>query len=197
MAFNRGIICVCFMVILPVWGRSQVFTDKLKQFISSTAFTSSGLQYENEVRAFYNNNGFRYSWFSKQNSDLSLLVNYIQHSPDLGLKPEDYQPALFGSYATGVYSPAVEQDSLQAEIRFTDAAIHLLHDVLMGNHAELLSYNGLDYQPSCYDIPAILNTYLGAGRFSVLLNEQESKQPEYLAVKNKLNLFHEPNVISL
>lgn len=68
-------------------------------------------------------------------------------------------------------------------------AIHFLHDVLLGNKAASLSYDGLKYNPSCYNIPALLNAYLVTGRFAVMLEELEPRQAEYLAVKAKLNQF--------
>jgi len=168
---------------------AQTYPGRLKQLMNSGEPASMGLQYLKEVDSFYNYNGFQLSWFAKQNNNLLLLDGFVKRATEWGLVQEDYQPALFRSGAHAGYVYKNERDSLLAELRFTDIAIHLLHDVLLGNRPEPLSYNGLNYSPSCYNIPSILDTYLNNDKFSLLFEEAESKQPGYLSVKRLLNLF--------
>lgn len=183
-------IITCCITMASFHLKAQLDPGKIKGFIDSTSLSSSRLSLEKEVRSFYIDKGASFSWLAKKNSnDLLLLSKYIQYSSDMGLESQDYQPALFSAYAAGSLLHASEQDSLLTEIKFTDAAIHFVHDVLAGNRQEPLEYNGLNYTATCYDIPALLNSYLSAGRFPFLLNETESKETEYQLVKNKMNSY--------
>lgn len=192
MWVNIKLHIACFILLLSVQLKAQLSADKLEQFLNSPSLSSNDLQYKNEVKEFYTANGFHSCWLaSDSSSQLPILSKYIKQSYSLGLWQDDYQPALFNAYNTSLLSVYNEQDSLLAEIKFTDAAIHFLHDVLVGNQPEYLSYNGLNYTASCNDIPRLLTTYIAAGRFSFLLNEVELKDAEYRTVKNKLNSFQQ------
>jgi murein L,D-transpeptidase YcbB/YkuD len=176
-----------FLVLLFILGSltsfAQPLSERLKQYLSSV---STPLTFLEEVKEFYSRNNYNFSWFSKQHAaDLAILANYIDNADMLGIRKDDYHPALFKTYTASQSAG----DSLSAELQFTDAAIHWMHDVLMGNMSSSLGYNGFKYGPACYDLPVLLNNYLVSGRFSMLLAEQESKQPEYLAVKSKLVAF--------
>ena len=186
---NKKAIIVWVFILLSIQLKAQLSPDTLKQFISNTSLSSIGLQYPKQVVKFYRDNGYRIVWLTGQSRNLQLLSNYIHQSPSLALSKDDYQPALLKAYSTGLFSPGNNIDSLLAEIKFTDAAIHFFHDLIMGNLAEPISYNGLNYAPSCIDIPSLLNAYLNTGRFSNLPGEVEPKDEGYLSVKNKLSFF--------
>jgi len=134
---------------------------------------------------------FQYAWLNRgESSNYKILSNYIGQSSVFGLREEDYQPALFKTVSKTFHFEN-EPDSLLAELKFTDAAIHFIHDILMGNQGVALSYNGLNYAPSCYDVPGILNSYINSGRFKYLIKDIESGEPEYVSVKTKLNSFQQ------
>ncbi len=169
----------------------QGYEDKLKQLLQEAEPASYGLQFGKELKVFYEANGYQFSWFGNQKNNLEILSGYIQHAAEQGLQQEDYQPVLFGSYNKGFHIPVSEKDSLLVELKCSDAAIHFLHDVLMGNRAETFSYNGLNYTPACHDLPVLLNNALKMGRFSALLDEVSFNEPGYRAVKKMLNLFQQ------
>ena len=188
---NKKIFFLGCVLLLSAKITAQV-SNKLREFINNSSFQTCGVQYPKQVKEFYNYNGFHYYWLTNAgSSNIKLLSNFIQYSPQVGLNKENYQPALLKIYSNVFYHPGSEQDSLLAEVKFTDAAIHLIHDVLMGNKAEPLSYNGLNYTPSCNDVTSILNSYINAGRFKYLMNDIESRDPEYLSVKHKLNFYQQ------
>jgi murein L,D-transpeptidase YcbB/YkuD len=169
---------------------AQVSPGKLKELLDSFPLAPYHLQYAKEVKAFYAGNGYKAAWLKQlPNNDLQLLVNYVRDASDQGLNTEDYQPDQFKIVIPVSFTLPHTEDSLAAEIKFTDAAIHFFHDVLMGNRQESLEYNGLNYSPSCFDIPLLLNTYVAAGRLSFLLNDTESKDAEYRLVKTTLNNY--------
>jgi len=189
MNLTRKLFLIIFISLLSTAIKAQPVVGNLEQFISSAKFAASGLQYPKEVKEFYVQNAFKFTWLDNQHTALIILQNYIAKAKQLGLQQEDYHPQLFRLVAAGKNAWDNEQDSLLAEVKFTDAAIHFFHDVNVGNKNEQLSYNGLQYSPSCYNIPSQLHHYLNNGRFSNMLVESESKLAGYISVKNKLNLF--------
>ena len=187
-----NLICKAAFVLLaavsPVYACAQSLTGKLKEYLNTSSLPA--MQYPKEVKEFYSLNEYHFSWLTGKNTaNLMLLAKYIQASGESGLEAQDYQPGLFKAYASAQFAPVNETDSLWAEVMFTDAAIHYLHDVMMGNRPEPFSYDGLKYTPSCYNIAALLNSYLSLNRFESLTRELEPRQTEYLAVKSTLNLF--------
>lgn len=188
MNFRRQPVFIALAILFPFFLSAQSVAGKLKEFINTVSFTA--IQYPKEIREFYNLNGYTYSWLEKQNnSNLQLLLKNIQVSDLLGLEAQDYQPELFKTYTSTAFASANETDSLWAELKFTDAAIHYLHDVMMGNRPEPVSYDGLKYTPDCYNIASLLNSYLSLNRFALLFDELEPKQAAYLALKSTLNRF--------
>jgi len=176
------LVLVLPLLFYSAFSSAQSFSERLRERLSSPL----PLQYPKEVREFYELNNYSFSWFSKQHgADLRLLADAINSAEMEGLRKEDYQPALFKNFP----APPPVPDSLTAEVKFTDAALHWLHDILMGNKAPSLGYNGLKYEPACLGLATLLNSYISAGRFSQLVTEQEPDQPEYLAVKLKLAGF--------
>jgi L,D-transpeptidase YcbB len=180
------------ILLLVLQVTAQISPESLRQFITDKPLSSLGIQNEKQVREFYNSNRYQLCWIEKEKANnLQILSRYIQHASPLGLKSQDYQPALLADYLAGFPEGANEHDSLIRELRFTDAAIHFIHDVLMGNMNEPIGYNGLDYSPSCYNTAALLNVYLANGRFSSLLTELESKDAAYLSLKKESNFFRQ------
>ncbi|CAN5901338.1 L,D-transpeptidase family protein [soil metagenome] len=182
---------LCLIILSTFQSKAQGYADKLRQLLQMQQPDNFGLQYFKEVKAFYTANSYRFSWLINQRNDLATLTGYILQATEQGLNKEDYQPSLFWSRDNENYIPGNEKDSLLAEIKYTDAAIHFFHDVLMGNRADQLSYNGVNYIPECYDLPALLNDHLDKGRFTGLLGETGVSEPGYLAIKKMLNLFQQ------
>jgi murein L,D-transpeptidase YcbB/YkuD len=173
---------------MTVQLKAQIIPEKLKRFTGSENYLSAGLHNPDEVKEFYNYREFRPCWLAeKDHNNLRQLSAFIHEAAELGLIQDDYHPLLFRKVADRTFSPSDERDSLLAELRLTDAAVHFVHDVMTGNRPGNISYNGLNYTPSCYNIPLLLNTCLNAGRFPLLQVDAEPKDPGYLAVKRLLN----------
>ena len=168
---------------------AQVLHKSLDQFLNSATLSAYSLKFEKEVRRFYLLNGYGFAWLNGNDGNISLLAGFIKQADALGLEQEDYQPGLIKVYKKGLFINVSEQDSFIAEVKFTDAAIHFLHDVLMGNKQQKLSYNGLLYTPECYDIALMLFTKMENGLSPSFITEIEPTYPEYLSVKQMLNNF--------
>lgn len=166
---------------------AQVSPAAIKNYLESKTITISDIAYPNETKAFYIANKFSAVWLiTPLNSNITTLVNWCQQAADNGLNAADYQPILFGLFRSSKLLLNTQQDSVTAEIKFTDAAIHFFHDALMGHHPVPFDYDGLKYIPACYDIPALINNYMSNNRFSSLLKEVESRDAAYNNIKNKI-----------
>ncbi len=189
MTFYKFSIVFFISILINFIAESQTSSDFLKKFIDSDSFKNISLQYPTQVKDFYVRNSFASCWVTNI-VNLVTLSTYIQKSTNLGLSQEDYQQELIKKFNSASLKLIDRNDSLVAEIKFTDAAIHFFHDVLMGNKQEPLEYNGLNYSPSCYDVSALLYISMYTRQFTFLLNETECKDKEYVAVKDRLVFFN-------
>lgn len=169
--------------------KAQVNPEKLNQFLSQPSLNQYNLQQLKAVKEFYKLTYYNSVWLTGNVRNVGYLSGYINSSVLLGLDEDDYQPVLFKNYRSGLLSMFTEKDSIITELKLTDAAIHFFHDVLMGNKPAAISYNGLNYYPDCFDLSQLLLSYLSKDKFDLMLNDIESKEPAYVAVKTRLNLF--------
>lgn len=147
--------------------------------------TAIPLRYPALVREFYQAYQYKAAWLGDESTLRQLLEN-LDDAPDLGLRKEEYQPDLIKlMYNKQIVWPTTT-DSLLADIRMTDIAIHFFQDVAFGNSVPEMGYNGLNYFPDCLDIPSMLAAALSSGKFSSFIEEIESKSPEYLSIKKKI-----------
>lgn len=149
------------------------------------AQTEIKLVYPSEVRQFYEAFQHKTAWVHNQ-SALQQLCQYLDSSANLGLQQEDYQFSFINRFRAGKVPVLTTEDSLMADYRFTDAAIHFFRDVMIGNNSPQIGYNGLNYSPEWSVLPSLLATALSSGHFANLLQRTEPVSAEYLALKNKI-----------
>jgi murein L,D-transpeptidase YcbB/YkuD len=185
-----------FIMMMLIWANTE--TDLKAQIHSSVLEKESekqihgnvlSLKYPSQVREFYKYYHYNTAWLI---SDLTRkhLLDYLETAADLGLKKEDYQFSFIQSFRTNSLRLVTSADSVAAELRFTDAAIHFFNDVVNGNHAPAIGYNGLNYQPHCVKIPLLLSSALIRNRFQTFLEEIENRSTEYMALKSKIILHN-------
>lgn len=190
MLTSKLYIFLWLSFLFGVQAAGQKVEAGLPVFIKSADFSSLQLKYSIQVAALYAINGYRYCWVgAENNARLRWLYGTIAHADSMGLLPHDYQPDLFSAYASHRFILKSQNDSFTAEISFTDAAIHFLHDVMVGNREEPLAFNGLQYTPEYGDLPQCLNRFLENGHWEALVDFIEPKTAAYLAVKKQLNGF--------
>lgn len=127
---------------------------RLQQFITAG-------KYNTEVKSFYTLVNYETACIqSKDFASLSIFFNVLQHCDSMGLSENDYQPAIINALRNNTARLQTTEDSLDAELRITDAAINFFSDISYGNENPPLGYNGLNYKPGCYDIPALIDDYI-------------------------------------
>ena len=120
--------CISFAVAGLFAPQSKAQTiSLLQQFLNDDSkVKSAALQYPAEVKNFYQFNQYKFAWLN-DNSNQQILLQLLRQSPDCGLQEKDYY------FSFLKISLATLNDSLLAEIRYTDAAIHFFHDLAYGN----------------------------------------------------------------
>jgi len=165
---------------------AQIDRTAMEQFMNKESqFNSLSLQFPAETKVFYHNGGYRAIWLGNEALTADLF-RLLKQSPGFGLDQNDYQQALPVLTNTQAYRMVGKEDSIFAELRCTDAALHFIHDVLYGNIAPATGYNGLNYFPACYDIAALLQYAVAANQLSSLPAVIEPRAPEYAAMKEKI-----------
>jgi L,D-transpeptidase YcbB len=178
--------CIVFAVagLLVVQSKAQTISSPLQQFLNDDSkLKSAALQYPVEVKNFYRLYQYQFAWLGHETSK-HILLQFLKQSPDWGLQEKDYYfPFLKTSFVT-------LNDSLQAEVCYTDAAIHFFHDLAYGNATPAVGYNGLNYFPGCFDIPELLVSAISKNQLSSSLSLIEPKTPEYVSIKKQIQLYN-------
>ncbi len=171
---------------------AQSPSQKIHGYFTGVSAIEQKLFYATETKRFYVRNGFAYAWLSKQNiADFQILLVYFKQSANLGLEQDDHVNSYCSQLKYKILTASSEDDSINADIAITDAAIHFFHDVAEGNQTEDLLYNGLNYFPGCINIDSILFVYLNTGKFSFLLSDLEPHEKIYESMKEKLQFFQQ------
>ncbi|WP_247679955.1 MULTISPECIES: L,D-transpeptidase family protein [Chitinophaga] len=141
------------------------------------------------IQIFYQKTGSRIAWISaagKQHFD--MLTAYLRKAAFLGLKASDYDPVLIQALADSSYKMPTATDTLNADVRITEAAIHFFRDVAYGRlAAPPVKYNGLPPLPNAEAaIAAKLADSLSMGRFSNFLPSIEPPDTAYILLKNSI-----------
>ena len=183
-----------FMVIIGanagIHLKAQIIpTDVEKALAEQIKKNTFSLRYSSQVKEFYSYRHYKTAWIT---NDLNrqYLLSLLEKADDLGLSKHDYHFNFIQSFRANTFRLATSADSIEAEIRFTDAGIHFFNDVVNGNHPPQIGYNGLGYVPDCMNISLRLSMALGQNRFQDFLHEIEDKSPEYVALKNMIIRYH-------
>ncbi len=189
MSLRKCLVFVkVILLLLSFKLPAQTRVENLQQFLTGNPVSTYRIQFEKEVNEFYRLNGYQLCWVNSEFNRRSLQ-QFILHAEELGLIPADYQPQQLSSSESDLVAKPTKKDSLITELRFADAAIHFIHDVLMGNSPEPVSYNGLQYSPDCFNIGGLLHSYTIGEKFAYVLSDLEQKETAYLSVKKQLNAF--------
>lgn len=145
------------------------------------------------VPIFYQKTGGRAAWITsagKQHFD--MLTAYLSRAAYLGLKASDYDPVLMQALTDSNYQMSTAIDTLNADVRVTEAAIHFFRDVAYGRLVESpVKYNGLPPLPNVEtDIATRLADSLSQGHFSNFLQSVEPPDTSYTLLKNSIAVLY-------
>ena len=165
---------------------SQITPGVLQQFIAQSKYANN-----KNIQEMYVLLQYKTAWIQKSNSNnLVVFLNTLKQSADAGLREEDYQYDFIKPFLNKKILLSNADDSLQAEIIFTEAAIHFYNDIAFGNIKPPFGYNGLKYVPECRNISALLAQYISTNTLSSLFKLLSGTLPEIIALQHKLTWFN-------
>lgn len=181
------VACIWRIVAFP-----QITSKSIQDFISEkNNLNKTEVKFLSEVKEFYSRLNYNTAWIQKDNlADYNILLNDLKLSEGFGLSEKDYQFSYIESLRNGTAQLKNIEDSLEAEVRITDAATHFYSDIVYGNSKLSLDYYGLNYTPRCKNIPALLTEYISKNKLHFLINYISPSSPEIAALENKIKWFH-------
>lgn len=179
------LILLCTITAYPL--AAQLTTEKIKQFLSLENQLSSGtVRNIKEIKELYSILEYRSAWIEdpgEYNRDMFLRI--LETAGKQGLNEKDYQYGFIQAFRSQPHPLNNLNDSLLAEIRFTDAALSFFHDFVFGNVKPVFSYEGLDYKPDCYNIPFLLAECISNNQLC-LLEKWELPMAEIKLIRKKI-----------
>ncbi len=180
-----SLLCICNF---SIFAFAQIASEKLEQYISYKKLPNSiDTKRAVEITAFYENIKYRTAWINEANiSDRAILFNTLKQSSSLGLRENDYQYSFIETLNKGNTYLHNINDSLEAEVLLTDAAIHFYNDVVYGNTKPSLSFNGIDENLECQNIPMLLAEYIERKKLLRLQKDISPALQEVAAIEHKI-----------
>src|SRR5688500_16716280 len=138
--------------MLPM--QAQSFPAQMKQTISNeNVLRSTGIKKVEAVRRFYALHNYEPAFLKEGDEEfLQQLLGILSEASSLGLQERDYQFDFISLLKSGKVPFKNGSDSVGADIRLAEAALHFLSDVYSGNNPPAFSYDGLRYQPHHHHI---------------------------------------------
>jgi L,D-transpeptidase YcbB len=188
---GKKLQAVLIACIFSFTALAQISSDDVKQFISDAKqMSDADIKHTAEVAVFYSRLNYSPAWIQKENAgNRTVFLTDLALAPRLGFNEKDYQYNYIESFRNNAVRLETKEDSLEAEVRITDAAVHFYNDIVYGNTKPALEYNGLDYVPGFYTIPALLTDYISKNTLQLLLAHLQPAVPEITAIENKINRF--------
>ena len=121
------------LFLLPLLVVSQSITEVLPNFRTSPRYAW--------LNQLYAMNRAQPMWISNIALQQEFL-RVLQQAPSVGLNTNDYSYEFLKSYAAG-FSLQTRTDSLEADIRFTDAALYFFTSLFAGKKTPEFYYTGL------------------------------------------------------
>jgi L,D-transpeptidase YcbB len=177
-------ICVAFLsgyMLLAINLPAQLSPGKIREFIlADDSLKSADIQYRNEVKTYYAALDYHTSWLQGAGStNREALLDLLKNAGRRALNEQDYQYESIQRFRSEPAFLKNVHDSLIAEIKFSDAAIHFFNDLMYGNRKPRFSHEGLNYTPDCYNIPLLLAECVRKNNVCIL----ETQEPSIAEIK--------------
>lgn len=194
---QSSVIIFIMFTLLATATYAQVDIDIRKNPSIIEVFNGNGHPWiTKQVKTFYELYQGNMAWMYAP-VDKSSLLDLFRNAADFGLCEKKYQFDFVNALRADTLQLTTRTDSLLADIRLTNAAIHFLHDIAFGSHAPPIGYNGLNYLPEYLDIALLLVTALKSGQLNNVISKIEPGSAEYVAIKNKIIQYNKLQADSL
>jgi L,D-transpeptidase YcbB len=187
--YKRKIIPLTFIAcVLHCAVPAQITPAQVQSFVAADKnIHTAGVKFTTQLQGFYALTNYTTAWIQKENtSNREIFFNTLNLAAGIGLQQKDYQFNYIETFKNGTLSLQNTDDSLEADMRITDAAIHFYNDIAYGNTWPNLGYNGLKYATDCKNIPALLASHLNKKTLLQLINNIAPALAEVAAIENKI-----------
>jgi L,D-transpeptidase YcbB len=175
-------ITVIILCTNTLFAAAQITVEKVEQYLVEKKFIQkTDANRMAAILSFYSYNHLKTAWIQNENIDnKNNLFNILKQSANKGLREKDYQYDFIQSIKNNRAVLNNSNDSIEADVRITDAAIHFFSDIVYGNTKPVLSYNGIDETLTCLDISYYLSKSLEKQTINVL---EENLSPSLKEIK--------------
>jgi murein L,D-transpeptidase YcbB/YkuD len=167
---------------------AQITSAMQQQYLSGKLNDKiPGVNFKENIKQFYVLTYYQTAWIqSKDTSRLTALLDHLSSAAYWGLNEKDYQYGFVSAYKNGTYPLKNTEDSLKAELLFTDAVIHFYNDIAYGNTVPSLGYTGIKYKPDCSNIVASLADDVLKNKFDFPNFNNISPIAEIILIQDKI-----------
>ena len=172
---------------------AQVTAEKIEQVLNSKQHPEAfGLSNYEQLKELYNKTSETIFWTNASGQqNRTTLIQFLNRSEDLGLNQRDYQYDYIRSFSEPTFSLKSINDSIEAELRFSDAAIHFFSDLVYGNISPVFGYDGLNYIARGYDIPALISKYAILNQLKFLFDQLVDLFPQVATLRKKIERLNQ------
>jgi murein L,D-transpeptidase YcbB/YkuD len=189
---NKFFIILAVSFIFNNTSSGQITTDRFQQFIATGKYANNA-----EINEFYTRLVYKTAWIQKENSkNLASFLNTLKLSAVLGLKEKDYQYDFIKAFLNQANQLQTTEDSIKAEISFSEAAIQFYNDLAFSNTKPAFGYDGLNYKPSCLNIPTLLAQSISTNTMPSLFQQLSGTLPEINILQKQLIWYNFINAAS-
>jgi L,D-transpeptidase YcbB len=165
---------------------AQIEPGRLQQYIAKSKYAN-----DSKINDFYARMMYKTAWVQKENTNtLNIFFNTLKQAADIGLTERNYQFEFINSFLDNKYPLQTLDDSLNAEINFSDAALHFYSDIAFGNTKPAFEYDGLKYTPGCSNLPILLAQSILTNGLQALFQQLSGTLKEITTMQNKLKWFN-------
>jgi L,D-transpeptidase YcbB len=182
-----GLLFFMAVTVMSFPAYSQVTPTRLQQFLYSSE-SKHFTERAELIQRFYKSLNYQHAWLgSNANINRQDLLDMLQQASGYGLEEMHYQYDFIKAYRNGV-SPATVEDSIEADLKFTDAAVHFFTDIAFGTKPAL-GYHGLNYEPICRDISLLVSEYYSKNQLRLFANMLDSGMPQIKLILERIRLL--------
>jgi L,D-transpeptidase YcbB len=175
-----------------IYSFAQLSRDDLQQYFSGGSYlANTQLKNVRAVKIFYERLSFNPAWTGSEHIiNCRTFFNDLEIYGQRGLNQKDYAFYFIESFKQTNGRLPGKNDSLLAELKITDAAIHFYNEVAYGNTRPDLGYNGLGSISGCHNIPALLAEFVIKKALPLLSSFLSPSIPEINKLEGRIKWFH-------
>jgi L,D-transpeptidase YcbB len=174
---------ICVLLFVSSFTNAQFNNESLKKEFEKTG---NSFHSKEHIKELYTNVQYQLLWLPHYEQQQSIY-RLLDSSDYYGLTAGDYQKEFIDAFRQNKIVLKTLADSITADIKLTDAAVHFFCDLAFGNKAPSFAVNNLGYLPATKGLAIQFLKYFPATEWPRLIAELEPQSIEYRNTKMLLN----------